>query len=126
MWSRSGQVFPSRQSEKNDTQPTTLGGRRGVALAIPFGVVVGVCKWLLFCFACVKMSYIDRYTDITNSWMESLLSTVEHPGNPRAGINDWPLASGSACFTVLLSYLIGTVVRKEGGLYRWCLVLNFP
>ncbi len=62
------------------------------------------------------MVSLESYVDTTNGWMSSLLNSLENPSYPRATINDWPLTSGSACFTIILLYLIGTMVRRGGGI----------
>ncbi len=62
------------------------------------------------------MISLESYVDTTNGWMSSLLNSLENPIYPRAIIGDWPLASGSACFTIILLYLIGTMVRRGGGI----------
>eukprot|EP01084_Bolivina_argentea_P142337 250072_1 len=58
------------------------------------------------------MISLESYVDTTNGWMSSLLNSLENPIYPRAIIGDWPLASGSACFTIILLYLIGTMVLR--------------
>ncbi len=48
---------------------------------------------------------------MTNEWMSSLLSFVESPYS-RSTVWNWPLTSGNACLTIILLYVMGTVVLR--------------
>ncbi len=64
----------------------------------------------------MMVSPIENCVDASNKWGSSLLTYMQAPHTPLAGVDDWPLASPSALCAVTLLYLIGVVVSRGRGI----------
>ncbi len=63
------------------------------------------------------MVSIEDYVAASSGWGSSMLTFMQDA--PSAGIDDWLLASPSACCTVVMLYLIAVMVSRGRGIVLW-------